>query len=34
VLLKAGVDVLNRDFDPEVPYSQKIMITHPERIYS
>jgi hypothetical protein len=32
VLLKAGVIVLNRDFDPEVPHSQEIMITHPERI--
>ncbi len=31
-LLKAGVADLNADFDPELPYSQEIMITKPERI--
>jgi len=34
VLLKAGVSVVNPDYDPEVPYSQEILITHPERICS
>jgi len=34
VLLKAGVAVLNPDFDPEVPCSQEILITHPKRICS
>ncbi len=34
MLLKAGVAVLNPDFDPVVPYSQEILITHPERIWS
>ena len=32
VLLKAGVAVLNLDFNLELPYSQDITITHPERI--
>jgi hypothetical protein len=31
VLFKAGVAVLNPDFDPEVSCSQEILITHPER---
>ncbi len=30
VLLHAGVAVLNPDFDPEMPYSQEILITRPE----
>ncbi len=34
VLLKAGVTVFNPDFDSEGPYSQEILITHPERICS
>jgi hypothetical protein len=34
VFLKAGVAVLNPEFNPEVPYSQEIMITHPERMSS
>ena len=29
VLLDAGVAVLIPDFDPEVPYSQEVLITHP-----
>jgi hypothetical protein len=32
VLLKAGVARVNPDFQPDVPYSQEILITHPERI--
>ena len=31
-LLKAGVAILNPDYNPELPYSQEILITHPERI--
>ncbi len=34
LILKAGVAVLNPDFDPAVPYSQEILITRPERICS
>ncbi len=34
MLLKAGVAVLNPDFDPEKPYSKKLIITKPERICS
>ena len=34
VLLKAGVAVLNPDFDPELPYSEELLITKPERIGS
>ncbi len=31
-MLKAGVAVLNDDFDPNKPYSEEILITAPERI--
>jgi hypothetical protein len=34
VLLNAGVAVVNPDFDPELPYSQELMITEPARICS
>lgn len=34
VLLGAGVAIPNPDFDPDVAYSQEILITHPERISS
>jgi len=34
VILKAGVAVVNPDYDPEVPYSQEILIIHPDRICS
>ena len=34
VLLKAGVAELNPSFDPNVEFSQAIIITHPERICS
>ncbi len=34
MILKAGVAVLKPDFDPEQPYSQEFLITHPERICS
>eukprot|EP00873_Tetraselmis_striata_P014248 jgi/Tetstr1/434512/TSEL_023604.t1 len=34
VLLKAGVARVNPDFQPNVPYSQEILITHPEGITS
>lgn len=34
LLLKAGVAVLNREFDSEVKYSQELRIIHPERIAS
>jgi hypothetical protein len=34
VLLKAGVADVSPDFDPEMPYSREILITHPERICS
>jgi hypothetical protein len=32
VLLITGVADVNPDFDPELPYSHEILITHPERI--
>ncbi len=34
MLLKAGVAVLNPDFDPELSYSEELIITKPERICS
>jgi hypothetical protein len=34
VLLKAGVAVLNPDFDPELPYYEELIITKLERICS
>ena len=34
VVLKAGVAVLNEDFDPNKPYSEEILITAPKRICS
>ena len=34
VLLKAGVAVPHPDFDPELPYSEELLITKPERIGS
>ena len=34
VLLKAGVAERNQHYDPKDPYSQSIIITHPERIAS
>ncbi len=34
VLLKAGVAVANPDFDPELPYSQEILIIKPGQICS
>jgi hypothetical protein len=34
VLVKAGVAKVNPDFDENVPYSQPILIVHPERIFS
>ena len=34
VLLNAGVAELNPEYDPDVPYSEEIIITHPERICS
>jgi hypothetical protein len=34
VFLSAGVAVVNPEYDPELPYSQKILITKPERICS
>ena len=34
VLFDAGGAIRNSDFDPEIPYSEEIMITHPERIRS
>lgn len=34
VLLKAGVAVLNPDFEPEKPYSEEVIITKPTRICS
>jgi hypothetical protein len=34
VLLKVGVARVNPDFQPDVPYSQEILITHHERITS
>ena len=34
VLLDAGVAVRNPNYDPSVPYSEEILITHPERIFS
>ena len=32
VLLKADVAIRNLDFDPELPYSQEILFTHPQKI--
>jgi len=34
VLLKAGVAVVNPHYDPNLPYSQEILITKPARICS
>jgi hypothetical protein len=34
VLLKVGVARVNPDFQPDVPYNQEILITHPKRITS
>jgi hypothetical protein len=34
VMLDVGVDVRKPDYDPEIPYSEEILITHPERIRS
>jgi hypothetical protein len=34
VLLKAGVAVVNLDYDPDLPYSQEILIPKPKRICS
>jgi hypothetical protein len=34
LLLDAGVAIINPDFDPTIPYSQEILIIHPERICS
>ncbi len=34
VLLGAGVAIRNPDYDPEVPYSEEIIITRPEWIGS
>ena len=34
VLIKAGVDVPNPSFDPDVPYSEELLIVAPERIFS
>ena len=34
VLINAGVAKLNADFDPDVPFSEEIVITRPERICS
>ena len=34
VLRKAGVAEINQDYDPHVPYSEPLIITHPERILS
>ena len=34
VLIDAGVAVRNADYEPDIPYSQAIFITHPERICS
>jgi hypothetical protein len=31
-MLDAGMAVRNPDYDPQSPYSEKILITHPERI--
>jgi hypothetical protein len=33
VLLNAGVALVNPDYDPDLPYSQEILITKPERIW-
>ena len=30
----AGVAIINPNFDSNIPYSQEILITHPERICS
>ncbi len=32
--MKAGVAVVNPDYDPDLPYSKEIPITKPERICS
>ncbi len=34
MLLDAGVDVRNPDYDPEIPYSEENIITRPDRICS
>jgi hypothetical protein len=34
VLLDAGMDVINPDYDPTVPYSEELLITRPWRILS
>ena len=34
MLLKAGVAFLKPDYDPDLPYSQEILIPSPERIFS
>ncbi len=34
VMLDARVAIRNHDFDPEIPYFEEVLITHPERICS